>query len=601
MNAIGINIDMISGDFANRLNVLSNDCNKYSLEITDPEKNPLEWLPFAIEKFIIIVINGPIPTETITKENLANGNILNYSIGHCYFFIDNTKLICGLLNVCLHSGSGGINHKKDDKPNYLEDDHIGGWDSKLLEHILSYIAIYVPNYGISDPPHSIQKSDNMITIWLCINVANKNFHKVVDLYAKHGFKDPILRWTDPWGTNWKETFPYGLLHLTRKNVFLVESEINREFTIHSVLYSIEKFNHNMIDTSCNTFYRFDEEYIDLMRLLSQGASSLNKDGSVTQKEVSGRYIIDDNEEGVSTYSDGTTEDTVIWILVVDKDNIIYGEEGCVIVPHNEKYTFHSHPQEAYKLTYGNLIEELLQNQGVPLGKVNVGHPSGGDYIASIKRFVEGEAFHTVLSVQGIYIIHLQEQWMNEKGIQWLRDNLEKKIPLDDLTCLKKQAFDLWNPIFNSLTFPIVWAAPLQGCEPIINTTFNLYKDYLYYRSLYHILDEIIMNDIQTNEELIKKTMSIYWGYNWNNITLEYSCKLYSQLSSIIKFREFSPLFNIQFMSWDEAKSGNTFSANFLPISGNCFTSRYDKESFDDLFNTQVLDSMDMTGTGTGPT
>ena len=96
MNAIGINIDMISGDFANRLNVLSNDCNKYSLEITDPEKNPLEWLPFAIEKFIIIVINGPIPTETITKENLANGNILNYSIGHCYFFIDNTKLICGL-------------------------------------------------------------------------------------------------------------------------------------------------------------------------------------------------------------------------------------------------------------------------------------------------------------------------------------------------------------------------------------------------------------------------------------------------------------------------------------------------------------------------
>ena len=119
-----------------------NDCNKYSLEITDPEKNPLEWLPFAIEKFIIIVINGPIPTETITKENLANGNILNYSIGHCYFFIDNTKLICGLLNVCLHSGSGGINHKKDDKPNYLEDDHIGGWDSKLLEHILSYMTIY---------------------------------------------------------------------------------------------------------------------------------------------------------------------------------------------------------------------------------------------------------------------------------------------------------------------------------------------------------------------------------------------------------------------------------------------------------------------------
>ena len=61
-------------------------------------------------------------------------------------------------------------------------------------------------------------------------------------------------------------------------------------------------------------------------------------------------------------------------------------------------------------------------------------------------------------------------------------------------------------------------------------------------------------------------------------------KIYSKLSSKLPFLSYAPLFNIQFMSWDEAKRGEVFSVNFSPIDGNCFPTKYEEESYDGLFN-----------------
>ena len=225
----------------------------------------------------------------------------------------------------------------------------------------------------------------------------------------------------------------------------------------------------------------------------------------------------------------------------------------------------------------------MENRG-PLQPtiVEVGHPSGTDYYYICKGFINGDIFHTVLSVQGIYIIHLNNLWIGDK-ISWLRINIDKQIPWTEIKSLTDNALFEYTNILKKLInlnifFPIAWTVNDSEFE------FELKASYVYYKGLYNILSIIKEDNVCMYAHLLDKIMYTYWGYNWPDITLENSCKIYSKLSSKLPFLSYAPLFNIQFMSWDEAKRGEVFSVIFSPIDGNCFPTKYEEESYDGLFN-----------------
>lgn len=135
---------------------------------------------------------------------------------------------------------------------------------------------------------------------------------------------------------------------------------------------------------CRIRLMFDPETIEKMRKMSKHGLTINKNQTITQKELSGIFDLKSDED-------------LTHILAINERSIIYGdEEGVDMV--RGLYGFHTHPKEAYERN--NVIN---------------GWPSPQDYIGFIScSLTFGAILHIIISLEGVYIISLSDWWAANK-------------------------------------------------------------------------------------------------------------------------------------------------------------------------------------------
>jgi len=136
---------------------------------------------------------------------------------------------------------------------------------------------------------------------------------------------------------------------------------------------------------CELRVKLSNDSIRYLRHISKLGSTLNGNGSITQKELAGRLIA------------GKIEKNLTYNLDVDRNSIISGKEQAVQVV-GGLYNFHSHPQEAYRNN-----------------NVKIGYPSSQDYVGFLYSVIKHNTIlHIVASLEGIYIISLTSYWASKK-------------------------------------------------------------------------------------------------------------------------------------------------------------------------------------------
>ena len=373
-----------------QLQRMSNKCNEVAMSVpaavpTVPQ-DPLSFFPARpdAQRALIIVIPWDLVQQyTASREDVVfgefnNGNAFRNSLGHCYVTWDKTKDICGMWDICLHEQHHGK----------------GGLGSILTDSILESLMMQLPN---------------TTTLWLGIDLRNNHFAKVVSLYAKHGFAEPFISYADSFKYQWRSQLPYGFISMHRTNDYIDPADINREGVMNDVLYmvtqyvKVQKIRNDMasvrevakgvkadIDLGAENFCtiraRFNTPYARWLSKVPLAASTLNANGSVTQKEVGGAFMLDNPK----LQGDGT----MIWDITVDKSrglNVTHEESVEMKIG---RYNFHTHPREAYG------------RHGVPIG-----YPSGADYFAFFfATFTNHTVFHCVIALEGVYTISLSPYW-----------------------------------------------------------------------------------------------------------------------------------------------------------------------------------------------
>lgn len=349
----GINLAQVNF----RLQSLSTRCLESAYQTSYPVGgNFLNNLPFAgsnahnenYTRALILVT----PINSFTEQKLASGEIFEESLGHCYILHNKTTDVCSIMDVCLHN-------------QYLS---LGGFGSILMANIIGILGVSIPI---------------TTTLWLGVDVGNKNLYKVVNLYAKFGFKDPFLNTIDPFNNQQ----PFLFIVLTRPNDYVWSIKKNR--TINEV---------NFLSTICNITNNpnnfclpgvddvqvyFKTEYAEWLRLLT--VNSKFNSSQKTQVEIAGGMKLSlTNKEILST-------DRLFW--EIDKNELyptIIGDEESVNTQEIDRFTFHTHPV--------NLCIKYNTNIAPPSGK-DVYHFL---YNALFKLIV----MSSVISTEGIYIITL---------------------------------------------------------------------------------------------------------------------------------------------------------------------------------------------------
>ncbi len=133
--------------------------------------------------------------------------------------------------------------------------------------------------------------------------------------------------------------------------------------------------------SCDMLCKFDDKAIKFLKKTSSMGHSKNKDGTVTQKEMTGSFHISKKKTNN------------IFIISYDEKYKLGQEEGVSVS--GTKYNYHSHPKEAY-------IKH----------SVEYGWPSITDFIGYLK-LGNKTTFHCVAAIEGIYILSFGPFWVNK--------------------------------------------------------------------------------------------------------------------------------------------------------------------------------------------
>jgi hypothetical protein len=359
---------------------------------------------------------------------------------------------------------------------------------------------------------------------------NKIFYKVASLYAKFGFKSPLITDTDPFGNNWIETLPYGFISMKRNNDYIDPVDINRESVLTHIKYIRRNFiNINNIgniitdidndDTfmddrnpSCTLNMSFNKSFAKWLKRLPLSASSLNKNGTVTQKEISSSFFLDNPKEN--------SQGKIIWEIIRDKKvDKNFGEEQAVNVQHS-RYNFHTHPREAY-----------LSHE------VKIGYPSGEDYLAFLNYSLYNEIktiFHCVITIEGIYTISIAEFWI-------------------------ERFTDLQNLILDREKLQ----ASIEAKEPLKYQVNKITQDAI----MNNInLPKVFPPNIQTSEEAGK----VYSEYI-NTIQIIYD-----------NGNVYPPVFHVSFKSWDNIINGQVISIYYPTLYNQCFVKHKTIKDFEKL-------------------
>jgi hypothetical protein len=338
----------------------------------EPGERTIRALILILPCHLVQTYNNTEPSDLI--KTFEKGIPFEHSLGHCWITWDKNSDVCSIWDVCLHQQSGG------------------GMGSILTDCIIDMLATHLPN---------------TTKLWLGIDIRNKSFNKIISLYTKFGFKDPYISFIDPHGNHWQHVIPYGFVALSRSNDYMDPEDIERQKVQIDILYMLTQYvkiqRINFKDPElesvkevaisvgkshtdfCSIKMKFKLSFAKWLSKLSLNASTLNADGTVSQKEVGGAFLLD--------YPERQTDD-FIWEVNLDKGKGILTqyEESVDIVP--GRYNFHTHPREAY-------------------GKhrVSIGYPSGSDYFAFLLAVNNLRTiFHCVIALEGIYTISLSSYW-----------------------------------------------------------------------------------------------------------------------------------------------------------------------------------------------
>jgi hypothetical protein len=192
-------------------------------------------------------------------------------------------------------------------------------------------------------------------------------------YVRYGFRNPFLSSRTPLLGQGKGE----MLILSRCNAVVEKPEAGP-----AVEYLLKQSGRS---SACSVTYRLTGEAHRYLKSLASGGSSLNGDGSVSQKEVSGILRVVRVEKGG------------IHVLEVDRDSLKLGEEEGA-VPAKSLYTFHSHPREAY------------ERNGV-----SVAWPSCQDFHSYLTLAVlHNTIAHFVATLEGLYVVSLSKYWARRK-------------------------------------------------------------------------------------------------------------------------------------------------------------------------------------------
>lgn len=454
--------------------------------IIDPVSQFLPYTPPYTNRFLVLIgTKRFISTITETSylfTNYASGEI----IGHCFLTWDKRKDICGIWDICSH----GV------LPN------VG---SIIVQNILNSLLLNLPN---------------TTTIWLGVALYNNYFSKVSGLYAKWGFKNPYIDFSDPFGNNWEGKLmwqgnSYPIMGLTRPNDYIDPEEINRDEILVSIAYvvtqytkivknlgkqsitaisAVEKLKSSMdkdfYQDCCTLNIQFNKPFAVWLRTISFSASTLNADGSVTQKEVGGAFKLE---------SPKYINDIFVWQVKKENSKIVYGSEESVNGI-DSRYNFHSHPREAY-----------IRH------KVSVGFPSGPDFVAFLLNvFKNNCVFHSVVTIEGIYIIYINSFWSSY--------NMK----------------ELYNLINNNL-----------------NYVYNDVQQITAYGNMNLNFDITIPDDFMS--------------------------KYCSAINRLVIFPGYPPVFGCNYFTWEEIEKGKIISVSYPVLASTCFAPETDIEIFNKLY------------------
>jgi hypothetical protein len=301
-----------------------------------------------------------------------------------------------------------------------------------LSSVLEGMLTYLPN------------NEYILVIFPIKNsgVNMKNIEENIENYTTLGFSNPFLVSKTPFGDELISS-----MTLTRKNEYTDKISMNKyRETLLDISYVLSK------GTTCSFNFNLSRDSLNFLEnLCKKAGSTLNKDKSISQKEVSGGFKI---------VSSKIVNGLNIFLMEIDSDLTSYNNnESAEISP--SLYNFHTHPLLAYK------------NHNV-----KIAWPSPDDYSAflnSVQRY--NTIFHILASIEGIYLISFSEYWaINYDSLDvsqgWIQKNYNFKY---DLPLNEKEIPDE-KPIF------ILKRDGIKSIENIVkkyikNTNKILYKNY----------------------------------------------------------------------------------------------------------------------------
>jgi hypothetical protein len=189
--------------------------------------------------------------------------------------------------------------------------------------------------------------------------------------------------------------------IRKKNNKFILKKINYDYIDNTYGYDLKNFRVSLTSkkTNCILKLKFSEKTIKYLKTMPISGTTLNENKTLSQKEISGEFFINKKKN------------SNIYIIDINHKNLKKGQEQETEILHSS-YNFHLHPKEAY-----------VDN------KVLLGWPSSQDYLTFLlSTFSYGTVFHAVVSLEGVYIISLNNNSIElEKD---LKDFIEDKYNID---------------------------------------------------------------------------------------------------------------------------------------------------------------------------
>ena len=365
-----------------------------------------------------------------------------------------------------------------DKLNKLK----SGIDKILFLNIIDFNNIFYIVYNESQKIcELLNTTDDINTITIIISSLLDNFPKDTMLWTKvsdnnyHiyksiGFNEPFMCKKSPLNTG--DLYNEYSICMYRRNISLehipcdrIENNIELE-TIKDI------FNRNL---PCVINLRFKQETLDYLKSLCT-AGELTRNGRMIHKEIAGSLFLINTDN--------------VYDIDIKKDSIIIGSKEGVSIT-DSRYNFHSHPEQAY------IRHDVID-----------GHPSVQDYIGYVQAIrLYGTVFHCVTTLEGIYIISLQEYWsknIDKIPLKFIEKNFDIPHVTNKKThkhhvkkqhlffecnkCLKKH--NIYIEIVNTLSY---------SENPIFKVDFFKWVDYDYLTIFTVISPKIGQNCIISDE------------------------------------------------------------------------------------------------------